>query len=61
MDHTGRQSTHGREFFSTRDRAIGFHAIGDLFADGDNVRYLAAVVGPHRNLADHPVADITFW
>src|ERR1041385_4141300 len=59
MDHTRSQSSHGREFFSTRDRAICFHAISDLFADSNHVRYRAAVVGPHRDLTNHPVTDIT--
>ena len=61
MDHAGSQPSDGREFFSTRDRAIRFHSIRDLLANRDYVRYLAAVVGPHRNLADHPMPDITFW
>src|SRR6185369_4856203 len=61
MDHARRESSDRREFFSTRDRAICFDAIGDFFAHRNYVRNLAAVVGPHRNLADHPVTNIAFW
>src|SRR5215204_2998869 len=60
MDHAGGQASDGSEFFRARDGAICFHAIRDLLADGNYVRHLSAVVGPHRNLADHPVTNVTF-
>src|ERR1044071_376637 len=60
MDHAGCESTNCRELFGACNRAIRFDAVRDLLADSDHMADLAGVVGPHRNLADDPVADVAF-
>ena len=61
MDHARRQASDRGKFLRASDGAICFHSIGDFLADSNDVRDLSAVVGPHRDLADDPVPDVTFW
>src|SRR5262245_1630841 len=60
MDHAGRKSADRCQFFSSRNCSICLDSICHVFADGDNVSYFAARVGPHWNLTDEPVSN-PFW
>src|SRR5262245_31302812 len=61
MDHTRREATDSRELLGACDCTIRFHSIRDFLANSDHVADLAGVVGPHRDLADHPMADVALW
>src|SRR5688500_6833771 len=60
MDHAGGETAHRSELLCSRDRAIRVDAIRDILADGDHVTHLTGVVGPHWDLADHPVTKVAF-
>src|SRR5436305_11320908 len=58
MDDTGGQPANSREFFSARDCTFGFNARRYVFADGDHVRNLIAIISAHWNFANQPVIGL---
>src|SRR5215213_600057 len=61
MDHARGEPADGRKLLGACNRAIRFHSISNFLSNSDHVADFAGVVGPHRDLADDPVADVALW
>src|SRR5260370_1866861 len=55
MHDSRSQPADRRQLFGAGNRAIGFDSRGNVLANRDHVRNLAATGGAHGNLADQPV------